>query len=80
MQGKDTEQWGKHGGEDTRNENGKKMLDFCITNNILIGNTFFPHKNIHKFTYKAGGTGITTIIDYITYTTETRYNILDVKV
>ena len=69
---------GKHGGEDTRNENGKKMLDFCITNNILIGNTFFPHKNIHKFTFKAGGTGITTIIDYITYTSDTRY--MDVKV
>ena len=80
MQGKDTEQWGKHGGEDTRNENGKKMLDFCITNNILIGNTFFPHKNIHKFTFKADGTGNTTIIDYITCTSDTRYNVMDVKV
>ncbi|XP_066903282.1 craniofacial development protein 2-like [Halyomorpha halys] len=27
---------GKHGGERTKNENGQRLIDFCIENNILI--------------------------------------------
>lgn len=71
---------GQHGGELTRNENGKRMIEFCLLNNILIGNTFFPHKQVHKITFEAEGTGSQTITDYVTYTSETRYNILDVRV
>ena len=71
---------GQYGGEKTLNNNGKKMIEFCITNNINIGNTFFNHKKVHQLTYKSEGTGAESIIDYITYTKETRYNIMDVRV
>ena len=71
---------GKFGGEGITNKNGKRMMEFCIFNNILIGNTFFPHKKSHQITFKAEGTGAETIIDYITYTNDTRYNIMDVRV
>ncbi|XP_072389510.1 uncharacterized protein [Diabrotica undecimpunctata] len=37
-------------GEDTRNDNGRRMIDFCMENNWIITNTFFEHKDIHKFT------------------------------
>ena len=30
-----------HGGEKAINTNGERMIDFCIANDLLIGNTFF---------------------------------------
>ena len=71
---------GIHGGEAMRNENGKKMIQFCISHRLLIGNTFYPHKNIHKITFQSESTGSKSIIDYMTYTNEMRYHIMDVKV
>jgi len=31
------------------------MIDFCTFNNLKIMNTFFKHKEIHKFTWEARG-------------------------
>jgi exonuclease III len=37
----------------TVNNNGKKLRDFCTFNNMRIMNSFFKHKDIHKFTWQA---------------------------
>jgi len=42
-------------GETTLNSNGRKFIDFCTFNNLKITNTFFKHKEIHKFTWEARG-------------------------
>ena len=42
-------------GEATLNSNGRKLIDFCTFNNLKIINTFFKHKEIHKFTWEARG-------------------------
>ncbi|XP_044755085.1 craniofacial development protein 2-like [Coccinella septempunctata] len=40
---------GEHG-EDVLNSNGKRLLEFCEIHGFIIGNTFFEHKDIHKYT------------------------------
>lgn len=30
------------------NENGEKFVNICTFNNLVIGGSVFPHKNIHK--------------------------------
>ena len=40
---------GTHG-DVTRNGNGKRLLEFCMANDIM--NSWFQHKEIHKYTWK----------------------------
>lgn len=43
---------GKHGcGEMNDKLNGERLADMCGLNNLVIGETLFPHKDIHKKTW-----------------------------
>ena len=43
---------GKHSiGE--MNENGLKLVEFCEANELVIGGSLFPHKNIHNTTWES---------------------------
>lgn len=53
---------GKHG-ETVCNNNGQKLRDFVIYNNLQIMNSFFKHKEIHTYTWCARGTR--SVIDYV---------------
>lgn len=70
---------GKHG-EEKRNNNGRRLLDFCQLQNLIITNTFYQHKEIHKYTREQQNRGEKSIIDYIIVQKEERKNILDVRV
>lgn len=37
-------------GEETRNMEGERLVDFCIRNDLKIMNTFFKHRESHIFT------------------------------
>lgn len=43
---------GKYG-DPIRNESGERKLEFCTDNDLLIGNTWYKHKNIHQITSEA---------------------------
>ena len=71
---------GKHN-PGVRNNNGRRLVDFCNYNNLAITNTLFPHKKIHQYTWhhlgkKKGG----HILDYILINAQYRSCILDTKV
>lgn len=42
---------GKFGENLETNGNGKILLDFCQSSNLIITNTFFKHKNIHMYSF-----------------------------
>ena len=51
--GKDATTWGGvigRYGEEVKNRNGQKLLDLCAANELVVLNTIYQHKDIHKYT------------------------------
>ncbi|XP_055997977.1 uncharacterized protein LOC130047325 [Ostrea edulis] len=70
---------GKHGCG-IRNDNGERLVDFCLNNNLMIGGTIFPHKDIHKLTWKSPDGRTTNQIDHMIINNKWRRSLYDVKV
>jgi hypothetical protein len=70
---------GKYG-EEKRNNNGKRFLEFCTIHDLIVANTFYEHKEIHKYTREEPSRGEKSIIDYIVVERGNRNAIKDVKV
>jgi hypothetical protein len=65
-------------GETTCNNNGVKLRDLVLYNDLKIMNIFFQHKHAHKYIWSARGSR--SIIDYIICNQKTANLILDVRV
>ncbi|GFN93367.1 craniofacial development protein 2-like protein [Plakobranchus ocellatus] len=55
---------GKHG-LGIRNERGEKSIEWCQTNNIIVGNTWFQQPPRRKWTWKSPGDETRNQIDYM---------------
>ncbi|GFN84639.1 craniofacial development protein 2-like protein [Plakobranchus ocellatus] len=55
---------GKHG-LGIRNERGEKLIEWCQTNNIIVGNTWFQQPPRRKWTWKSPGDETRNQIDYM---------------
>jgi len=65
-------------GETTLNSNSRTLIHFCTFNNLKIMNTFFKHKEIHKFTWEARR--VKSIVDYFITNMKTSKVIEDIRV
>ena len=70
---------GKHGSF-KMNENGERLVNFCLEFDIVIGRTQFQHKDIHKLTWKSPDSKIVNQIDHLMINHRWRRSLLDVCV
>ena len=69
---------GKHGlGE--INDNGVRLIDFCATHELIVGATWFPHKQIHKYTWNSPDGVTRNEIDHILIERRRRRCLEDVR-
>lgn len=66
--GKDADKWNwviGVNGDEKMNNNGKELLELCIDNDLVIANTHFKPKYIHKFTREMASRREKSITDYV---------------
>src|ERR1700712_2909824 len=66
-------------GEKTRNNIGDLMIEFCQTNDLLIGNSFWYQEENERYTFVAIERNARSIIDYLVYTKEVQNMIGEIK-
>ena len=71
---------GPHGSAQQTNDNGERLLMFCNSNGICIGNTYFKHKLIHKRTWRSPDGTVKNEIDYICINQRLISTLRDVRV
>ena len=81
--GIDNETWkgviGRHG-DASFNENGRYLLQLCCSNGLCIMNTFFQHRNVHKYTWYRPSMGQKSLIDFCIVSADLFSDVLDVRV
>ncbi|XP_071161040.1 craniofacial development protein 2-like [Mytilus edulis] len=70
---------GRHGCG-VKNKNGERAIDLCLCNKLVIGWAIFPHKNIHKLTWKSPDGISVNQIDHILVNNKWRRSLRDVRV
>lgn len=56
---------GPYSYENTNNDNGSRMLDFCSAHGLFFSSSKFPHKRIHQYTYTSPGNRYRSQIDHV---------------
>ena len=67
-------------GKGIRNNNGDRLVDFCMYNSLVIGGTVFKHKEIHTLTWTSPNGKVKNQIDHIMINRKWRTSLHDVKV
>lgn len=66
-------------GESTINNDKERLIDLCSQNQPKITNSYYEHRNIHKYTWTQEGRQLKTIIDYIITGQTTSFKTSDVR-
>ena len=81
--GTNTDTWkgviGKHGVTGL-NENGRYLLQLCCSSGLRIMNTFFQHREVHKYTWYRPNVDQKTLIDFCIVSSDLFSNVRDVRV
>ena len=81
--GTDTDTWkgviGKHAVTGL-NENGRFLLQLCCSNGLRIINTFFQHREAHKYTWYRPSMDQQSLVDFYIVSSDLFSDVLDVRV
>ena len=62
------------------NVSGQSMYEFCVENEMMIGNTWFRKKRIHKYTWVRDNGSDKALMDYVIVKQSMKADLIDVHV
>jgi flagellum-specific peptidoglycan hydrolase FlgJ len=62
------------------NENGERLADLCMMQDMVVGGSIFQHKDVHKATWVSPDQATENQIDHICYSRRFRRSVQDVRV
>jgi endonuclease/exonuclease/phosphatase family metal-dependent hydrolase len=60
-------------------DNGMRLISFAASVGMVVGSTMFPHKDIHKVTWKSPDGNTTNQIDHILIDIHHKSNLQDMR-
>jgi hypothetical protein len=70
---------GKHSLHKTSNENGRKLINYATSLNMIVGSTIFPPTDIRKMAHRSPEGNTTNQIDHVLIDSWQCNNLLDVR-
>jgi hypothetical protein len=70
---------GKASAHEEINDNGLRLVDFAMDHEMTISSTYYPHKKIHKVTWKSPDGATENQIDYVLNDCRHGSDVMDVK-
>ena len=64
----------------TINDNRERLVEFCVSNRCITDETVFPHRDIHKLSWRSPDGNTANQIDHIIIDKKSQRSLLDVKV
>ena len=61
------------------NNNGERLSDLYVENNLVIGGTLFNHRNIHKTTWRSPDNNTVSQIDHVIVNQKWRRSLQEVR-
>jgi endonuclease/exonuclease/phosphatase family metal-dependent hydrolase len=62
-----------------RNDNGQRLIEFAFSKDLVVSSTYFPHKDIHKYTLTSPGEITHNQIDHLLIERRNASSIIDVR-
>ena len=62
------------------NENGESLMEMCLERELIVGNTWFPKKDINKYTWERENGEERSLLDYVLVQRRWKSKLLDVMV
>lgn len=70
---------GGHSMHTASNDNGRRLINFAAAKDMVIGSTVFPHKRIHKATWRSPDGTTQNQIDHLLICARYKSSLLDVR-
>ena len=62
------------------NYNGRRVVEFCAESGLCVGNTYFRHKGLHKYTKMAEAKEVKSMVDMVFVKKDMLRYVQDVRV